>query len=129
MRTPLHIALQDQAPALSRRSIAREAILDHPAERFQIFGMLGVLFFTLALLYAYFVSAAALATIERSGAEKSSRQLLTDIAGLESEYLRAVSVLDLSAAYKRGFVEAEDQSFVSRHSGALSFAPNGFRPR
>lgn len=89
----------------------------------KIFFTLSFLVVLTVALYCYLISSTILRIVDRTAALGEAKILDTKISHLESEYMSAGTVVDLSSAQMMGYKEVAKIDYVSRT------APLGFAKR
>jgi len=88
----------------------------------KIFFTLLIFAIFLLVVYAYFLSSITINIAHAKQSDASARELTSEIATLEVEYLSSVGNLDIEEAYTRGFREVKDVKFVYTKEKAPSVA-------
>lgn len=71
-----------------------------------LFMTLFIVLAVLGVLYLYLIQSSVVSVIERRSFEHRAAELESELATLESSYVRLIGTITLSDAYARGFVDA-----------------------
>lgn len=96
-------------------------VLGNNAEK-SIFYALSTGLVVVFFMYTYLVGSIIFGLVERKNTEISARELRSDIAVLEVEYLDLSGEITLEKAKELGFTEAKDQVFTERKAIAPSLS-------
>jgi hypothetical protein len=80
----------------------------------KIFKAICIAFAACICIYVYLVGQTTLSVIERKELESDAQVLVSHISSLELDYLSKSSMVTLTLAHERGFMDVNPQAFAAR---------------
>lgn len=88
----------------------------------KLFYIITTALFLVFVVYAYFLATITINTAQAKGYDSDIKEVMSEIATLEVDYLESVSMIDMEYARSMGFYEIDKISFIHTGEEAPSVA-------